>query len=253
MTSSLISDDLIPVAVTIDDHTLKVSFNGGLQLSTPISRFSRLSKATPAQLSNWRLIGRGDGIHWPEIDEDISIQSLFRLPRPVSPSRFEEVPALIGDLLKTTQRLNTLFEGRPFTPDGHLVGSIGEVVAEYIYDLKLTLVGTPQIDAHAKDGRSVQIKLTGAKGRSFGLRWSQQLKTNHADLLIGLRLTESGFTEIYNGPFPKDLLEGRADTSNGQISVPVSKLEHRNPSLLPTVNSFASINRWFPAKFSDVA
>jgi hypothetical protein len=177
---------------------------------------------------------------------------LLRLPKRKPSSRFEEVPALIGDLLKTTQRLNILFEGRPFTPDGHLVGSIGEVVAEYIFDLKLQPTGTPQVDAHTPDGRSVQIKLTGGK-RSFGLRWSSKLKTAHADLLIGLKLSETGFTEIYNGPFPKDLLEGRPDTSNGQVSVPISKLTARNPSLLPAVNSFCTINRWFTPKFSDVA
>jgi hypothetical protein len=253
MSSSLLSDDLVPVAVSVDDLTLRVSFNGGLQLSAPVSRFPRLSKATPSQRQNWRLIGRGDGIHWPEVDEDISIESLLRLPSRSSASRFEEVPALIADLLKTTQRLNALFEGRPFTPDGHLVGSIGEVVAEYIYDLKLQPVGTPQVDAHTKDGRSVQIKLTGAKGAAFGLRWSSRMKTSHADLLIALKLNENGFKEVYNGPFPKDLLEGKTDTSNGQISIAASKLAARNPSLLPTVYSFTSINRWFSSKLSEVA
>ncbi len=134
MTSSLVSDDLVPVAVVVDDRTLKVDFSGGLQLSMPVSRFPRLFHATPSQRQNWRLIGRGDGIHWPEVDEDISVRSLLRLPTRTLLSRFDEIPALIGDVLKTTQRLNSLFEGRPFTPDGHLVGSIGEVVAEYIYD-----------------------------------------------------------------------------------------------------------------------
>ena len=253
MSSSIISGDLIPVAVKVEDEMLKVGFNGGSQIWAPVSRYPRLSQATPAQRENWRLIGRGDGIHWPEIDEDISILSLLRVPKNAVPSRFEEVPALIGDLLKTTQRLNAMFEGRPFTPDGHLVGSIGEVVAEYIYDLRLQPASTPQIDAHTKDGRSVQIKLTGAKGTSFGLRWSSRMKTPHADLLIALKLNEVGFAEIYNGPFPIDLLDGRPDTSNGQISVAISKLSVRNPSLLPAVNSFASINRWFTPKFSNVA
>ncbi len=252
MTSSLISDDLIPMTVHVDERLLTVSFNGGLQLSTPVERFPRLLAGTPSQRSNWRLIGRGDGIHWPELDEDISVRTLLKVPRR-QPSRFEEVPALIGDLLKATQRLNELFEGRPFTPDGHLVGSIGEVVAEYIYDLKLQPVSTPQIDAYTQDHRSVQIKLTGANGRSFGMRWSSRRKAEHADILIGLKLNETGFTEIYNGLFPVDLLEGRPDTSNGQLSIPVSKMSARNPKLLKTVNSFESINRWFPPKLSDVA
>ena len=253
MSSSLISDNLVPVAVTVDDQTLKVDFNGGLQLSTPISRFPRLLRATPSQRKNWRLIGRGDGIHWPEVEEDISVRSLLRVPSRTYSSRLEEIPSLIGDLLKTTQRLNTMFAGRPFTPDGHLVGSIGEVVAEYIYDLVLQPAGVPQIDAHTRDGRSVQIKLTGAKGKSFGFRWSTRLKTPHADLLIGLKLSEDGFSEIYNGPFPKDLLENRPDTANGQLAISTSRLALRNPSLLPGVHSFSSINRWFTRKLHDVA
>ena len=252
MTSSLISDDLIPMTVHVDERLLTVSFNGGLQLSTPVERFPRLLAGTPSQRSNWRLIGRGDGIHWPELDEDISVRTLLNVPRR-QPSRFEEVPALIGDLLKATQRLNELFEGRPFTPDGHLVGSIGEVVAEHIYDLKLQPASTPQIDAHTQDGRTVQIKLTGSNGKSFGMRWSSQRKLEHAEILIGLKLNETGFTEIYNGPFPVDLLEGRPDTSNGQVSIPISKLSNRNPKLLKHVNSFESINRWFPPTLSDVA
>ena len=253
MSSSLVSDNLVPVSVTVDDSTLKVDFNGGLQLSTPIARFPRLLNATPSQRQNWRLIGRGDGIHWPEIDEDISVRSLLRLPNRTPSSRFEEVPALIGDLLKTTQRLNEMFEGRPFTPDGHLVGSIGEVVAEYIYDLRLQPASTPQVDAHTRDGRSVQIKLTGSKGKAFGLRWSSQLRTSPAELLIALKLSNAGFTEIYNGEFPKDLLEGRSDSSNGQLSIGLNRLSARNPSLLPVVNSFDSINRWFTPKLHDVA
>jgi len=253
MTSSLISDELVPVAVTVDDEMLNIVFNGGSQLLTPTSRFPRLLSATPSQRKNWRLIGRGDGIHWPELDEDISVRSLLSLPKRAWSSRFEEVPALIGDLLKTTQRLNLLFEGRPFTPDGHLVGSIGEIVAEYVYDLKLEPNSTPQVDARTKDGRSVQIKLTGAKGTSFSFRWSTRMNTKHADVLIALKLANNGFTEIYNGPFPADLLEGRIDTSNGQISVAISKLSIRNPSFLPAVHPLANINRWFTPKLSDVA
>ncbi len=252
MTSSLISDDLVPTAVTVDERLLTVSFNGGLQLSTPVSRFPRLLQGTPSQRNNWRLIGRGDGIHWPDLDEDISVRTLLKVPKR-QPSRFEEVPALIGDLLKTTQRLNVLVTGRPFTPDGYLVGSIGEVVAEYIYDLKLRKASTPQIDADTHDGRSVQIELTGANGRSFGIRWSSQRKVKHADVLIALKLNETGFMEIYNGQFPVDLLEGRPDTSNGQLSVPISKLSARNPKLLTAVNSFDSINRGFSPPLSNVA
>ena len=50
----------------------------GRELSAPLAWFPRLSDATAEQRRKWRLIGRGHGIHWPEVDEDISIASLLR-------------------------------------------------------------------------------------------------------------------------------------------------------------------------------
>ncbi len=49
----------------------------------------------------------------------------------------DEVPRLIGRLYDIVDRLEELFPGRKFTPDGHLVGSIGEVIAANLYDLEL--------------------------------------------------------------------------------------------------------------------
>jgi hypothetical protein len=253
MHSSIISEDLIPVDVAVDEVMIRVKFNGGLEIATPVARFPRLALATAEQKAHWRLIGRGDGVHWPDVDEDISVRTLLSQPARKPVSRIEEVPALIGDLLKTTKRLNTLFEGRPFTPDGHLVGSIGEVVAEYIYGLRLEPSSTPQVDAHTQDGRSVQIKLTGANGNSFGFRWSNRLPAKPAAILIALKLTDKGFEEIYNGQFPEDLLRGRRDTSNGQISISLAKLRELNPSLLHHEHPFESINRWFAAGLREVA
>jgi len=253
MHSSLVSEDLVPVDVAVDEVMIRVKFNGGLEIATPVARFPRLAEATPEQRAHWRLIGRGDGVHWPEVDEDISVRTLLSQPARKPVSRIEEVPALIGDLIKTTKRLNTLFEGRPFTPDGHLVGSIGEVVAEYIYGVRLEPCSTPQVDAHTQDGRSVQIKLTGANGNSFGFRWSNRTPTKPADLLLALKLTDRGFEEIYNGLFPAELLRGRRDTSNGQISISLTKLRELNPRLLQHEHSFDSINRWFDVGMREVA
>ena len=66
----------IDVAVT--DERLIVTLADGRELSAPLSWFPRLSEATAEQRLKWRLIGRGHGIHWPEVDEDVSVASLLR-------------------------------------------------------------------------------------------------------------------------------------------------------------------------------
>jgi len=253
MTSSVVDDALIPVDVQVDDNMISVRFQSGLEIATPVARFPRLRDAEPEKRARWQLNGRGYGIHWPDVDEDISVRGLFAGARTQPQSAIEQVPALVGDLLRTTRKLNGLFEGRPFTPDGHLVGSIGEVVAEYIYEIKLEPCSTPHIDAYTVDGHSVQIKLTGETGTSFGVRWSNSQTKSPADFLICLKLTTKGFVEIYNGQFPVELLIGRKDSSNGQLSLTVSRLTAMNPSLLPKKNSFESINRWFTPDLTDVA
>jgi hypothetical protein len=88
------------------------------------------------------------------------------------------------------------------------------------------------------------VKLTGEKGQSFGLRWPIQPDATVPDILLCLKMTVDGFVEIYNGPFPTELLEGKT-SSNGQISLGLGRLSTLNPRLLPRVRSFDSINRWF--------
>jgi hypothetical protein len=59
---------------------LVVHLEDGRSLSVPLQWFPRLRDATPEQRNNWRLIGPGTGIHWPDIDEDISVAGLLGLP-----------------------------------------------------------------------------------------------------------------------------------------------------------------------------
>lgn len=66
-------------SVRIDDHALHVVLADGRELAAPLEWFPRLRDANAAQRANWRLIGRGQGIHWPELDEDISVKGLMRL------------------------------------------------------------------------------------------------------------------------------------------------------------------------------
>jgi hypothetical protein len=73
---------LSPLAVDVacDDTTLRIRLADGRELTTSTAWFPRLAAATAEQRSTWELIGGGEGIHWPEIDEDISVASLLGLP-----------------------------------------------------------------------------------------------------------------------------------------------------------------------------
>jgi hypothetical protein len=68
-----------PQAHTIrcTDVDLIVNLLDGRTISAPLVWFPRLSQATPKELSNWELLGDGDGIHWPDIDEDLSVAGLL--------------------------------------------------------------------------------------------------------------------------------------------------------------------------------
>jgi hypothetical protein len=60
-----------------DAHMMHVRLLDGREISVPIEWFPRLRNATEEQKKNWRLIGMGIGIHWEDIDEDISVASLL--------------------------------------------------------------------------------------------------------------------------------------------------------------------------------
>jgi hypothetical protein len=64
-------------AVTVTEDTLSVDLSDGRTVSVPIAWFPRLLYATPEERQNWRLIGKGHGIHWEDLDEDISIEGLL--------------------------------------------------------------------------------------------------------------------------------------------------------------------------------
>jgi hypothetical protein len=72
-------DQATPVAesVSVDADTLTVALADGRTIVVPLVWFPRLSHATAAERAEWRLIGRGEGIHWPKLDEDISVRSLL--------------------------------------------------------------------------------------------------------------------------------------------------------------------------------
>lgn len=69
----------IPVAedVKVTKDTLSVDLSDGRTISVPLEWFPRLLHATAKERNNWRLIGKGQGIHWEDIDEDVSIEGLI--------------------------------------------------------------------------------------------------------------------------------------------------------------------------------
>ena len=77
MSTLTLSNEPIAVDVEVTDSAIRVALEDGRELSVPVEWFPRLRKATPEQRKNWRLIGRGEGIHWPDVDEDISVIGLF--------------------------------------------------------------------------------------------------------------------------------------------------------------------------------
>ena len=63
--------------VSLTDDTLSVDLSFGRSISVPIAWFPRLLHSTEQERNNWRLIGKGQGIHWEDLDEDISIEGLL--------------------------------------------------------------------------------------------------------------------------------------------------------------------------------
>jgi len=66
------------VEVAIDEDTLTARLADGRTISVPLVWYPRLLHATPKQREKWELCGGGFGIHWPELDEDLSSEGLLR-------------------------------------------------------------------------------------------------------------------------------------------------------------------------------
>jgi hypothetical protein len=68
------------------DDTLSVSLRDGRVITVPLVWYPRLLSATSAQRGNWEIVGGGYGIHWPDLDEDLSTEGLLRgAPAPKAP------------------------------------------------------------------------------------------------------------------------------------------------------------------------
>jgi hypothetical protein len=148
-----------------------------------------------------------------------------------------ELPKLLNDLYAIVEKMETLAPGRKFTPDGHLVGSIGEAVAAYAYDLELLSQSEKQHDAKTPDGRFVQIKMT--QGSRIAISYT-------CDLLLVLQLDrKQGFIEIYNGPGQRVwnvIGEKLTDGLQRQISISqLKQLADGQTPAIPKLKAFPDI------------
>lgn len=78
MSSSMPNVDVRAKEVSVTEDELSVVLADGRRLAVPLAWFPRLLRATPAQREHFEVLGDGEGIHWPDVDEDLSVAGLLR-------------------------------------------------------------------------------------------------------------------------------------------------------------------------------
>ena len=127
------------------------------------------------------------------------------------------LPAAVAKIYEAVEELEAAYPGRKFTPDGHLVGSIGEVIAAEALGLKLHPASYPGHDAFDGVG-DVQIKMTGPTGKSIAL-YATCVR------LVVLKVVSPHEAEIvYDGPGEPAWAAAGAMGKNGQRVVSLSRL-----------------------------
>ena len=126
------------------------------------------------------------------------------------------LPKPIAEIFRQVEQLERAYPGRKFTPDGHLIGSIGEVIAAEAFGLKLLPASAPGPDARDENGALVQIKLT--SGKSIGLRAS-------CERLLVMRIVAPTSAElVYDDPGEPVWTACGKMQKNGQRSISLTKL-----------------------------
>lgn len=75
--NTVLKSDARIADVRVTDDTITADLADGRSVSVPLAWSWRLSEATPEQRANWRVIGAGHGVHWPDVDEDISVRGML--------------------------------------------------------------------------------------------------------------------------------------------------------------------------------
>lgn len=127
-----------------------------------------------------------------------------------------KIDSLIRDLYTIKNALEEQFPGRKFSLDGHLVGSIGEVLVAEAYGIELYPNGTETHDGKAPDGKEVQIKATQIDRVSI---------SSEPEYLIAIKILQDGtWEEIYNGPGKLAWKLAGKQQKNGQRPLMLAKL-----------------------------
>lgn len=147
----------------------------------------------------------------------------------------QQFPKLLGAIYEAVDGLETMFPGRHFTPDGHMVGSLGEALAAYHYGVELSQASKERHDGVC-ESRQIQVKAT--QGNRVAL-------SSQPEHLLVLKLNRDGsFAEEYNGPGARvwDLVAHKPRPKNGQYQVSLATLRR----LMVSVSEHERIRRKKP-------
>lgn len=97
----------VPTAesIAVTEDTLSVDLSDGRTISVPLAWFPRLAHGTAKERKNWRIIGKGYGIHWGDLDEDISVENLL-LGQPSGESQSSYQKWLASRRTRLTRRIS---------------------------------------------------------------------------------------------------------------------------------------------------
>ncbi len=136
-----------------------------------------------------------------------------------------EFRALVEQIYATVNELEAMFPGRHFTPDGHMVGSLGECLVADAYDLELMTASNNGYDAVTETDVEVEIKATQSSSVAF--------RSQRQHTIIIKILCDGTFEEIYNGPgaLVWEQFRGERLPNNGQFQISLNKLRQLNQAL----------------------
>lgn len=137
----------------------------------------------------------------------------------------DKFQSLVKQLYATVHELEAMFPGRHFTPDGHMVGSLGECLVADAYGLELKTASNKGYDALSHSGLEIEIKATQANSVAF--------RSQPQHTIVIRILPDGSFEEVYNGPgaLVWSQFDGKQLPSNGQFQISLTKLRELNQSV----------------------